>query len=82
MVFVFLLDTDVPHDNVVAESTYKSFKKEFVYPNQFQTLEQLQVQLFDYMNWWNHIRFHGTLNYQSLVSFRIAKSIENQDITG
>ncbi|EUJ32895.1 transposase [Listeria cornellensis FSL F6-0969] len=71
-----------PYDNAVAESTYKSFKKEFVYPNQFQTLEQLQVQLFDYVNWWNHIRFHGTLNYQSPVSFRIAKSIENKDITG
>ncbi|MBC1792864.1 IS3 family transposase [Listeria booriae] len=35
----------------VAESTYESFKKEFVYPNHFQTLEQLKVQLFDYVNW-------------------------------
>lgn len=72
-----LSDKGCPYDNAVAESTYKSFKKEFVYPNQFQTLEQLKVQLFDYVNWWNHIRFHGTLNYQSPVSFRIAKSIGN-----
>lgn len=66
-----------PYDNAVAESTYKSFKKEFVYPNKFQTLNQLKVQLLDYVNWWNHIRLHGTLNYQSPVSFRIAKSVEN-----
>lgn len=71
-----------PYDNAVAESTYKSFKKEFVYPNHFQTLKHLKVQLFDYVNWWNHIRLHGTLNYQSPVSFRIAKSIRNSSVTG
>lgn len=73
-----LSDKGCPYDNAVAESTYKSFKKEFVYPNQFQTLEQLQAELFDYVNWWNHIRLHGTLGYQSPVSFRIAKSMEKE----
>lgn len=76
-----LSDKGGPYDNAVAESTYKSFKKEFVYPNNFQTLEQLNVQLFDYMNWWNPIQFHATLNYKSLVSFRIAKSSQNNSIT-
>ncbi|AQY52334.1 transposase [Listeria weihenstephanensis] len=71
-----------PYDNAVAESTYKSFKKEFVYPNHFQTLEQLQVELFDYVNWWNHIRLHGTLNYQSPVSFRIANPVQDKSRTG
>ncbi len=46
-----LSDKGCPYDNAVAESTYKSFKKKFVYPNQFQPLEQLKVQLFDYVNW-------------------------------
>ncbi|MGM8141891.1 transposase, partial [Enterococcus italicus] len=42
-----------PYDNAVAESTYKSFKAAFVYPNTFDTLNQLKLQLFDYVNWWN-----------------------------
>ncbi|EAD9617450.1 IS3 family transposase, partial [Listeria monocytogenes] len=45
-------------------------------------MKQLKVQLFDYVNWWNHIRLHGTLNYQSPVSFRIAKSMRNSGVTG
>lgn len=40
-----------PYDNAVAESTCKSFKVEFVYPNIFETLNQLKLQLFDYVNW-------------------------------
>lgn len=59
-----------PYDNAVAESTYKSFKFEFVYDNQFDTLYDLQVQLMDYVHWWNHFRPHGALNYASPVDFR------------
>ncbi|EEO6238772.1 IS3 family transposase [Listeria monocytogenes] len=45
-------------------------------------MKQLRVQLFDYVNWWNHIRLHDTLNYQSPVSSRIAKSMKNNSVTG
>ncbi|OTN76656.1 transposase [Enterococcus sp. 8G7_MSG3316] len=40
-----------PYDNALADSTYKSFKAEFVYPNTFNTLNQLKLLLFDYVNW-------------------------------
>jgi len=43
-----------PWDNAVAESTYKSFKAEFIYPNRFETLKELSVALYDYVHWWNH----------------------------
>ena len=59
-----------PHDNAVAESTYKSTKVEFVYPNHFQTLKELEIQLFDYVHWWNNFRLHGSLNYETPLSFR------------
>lgn len=59
-----------PYDNAVADSTYKSFKFEFVYDNHFDTLYDLQVQLMDYVHWWNHFRPHGALNYASPVDFR------------
>ncbi len=62
-----------PYDNAVAESTYKSFKMEFVYPNQFETPESLKLGLFDYVNWWNHWRLHGALGYQTPVSLRMQR---------
>lgn len=59
-----------PYDNAVAESTYKSFKFEFVYDNRFDTLYDLQVQLMDYVHWWNHFRPHGALDYASPIEYR------------
>lgn len=61
-----------PYDNAVAESTYKSFKFEFVYDTIFNTLYELQVRLMDYVNWWNKFRPHGSLNYSSPMEYRIA----------
>lgn len=59
-----------PYDNAVSESTYKSFKVEFIWPNVFTSLEQLSFELSDYVYWWNHIRYHSTLNYLSPVNYR------------
>lgn len=59
-----------PWDNAVAESTYKSFKAEFVHPNQFGTLKELSVSLFDYSHWWNHFRLHRALNYLTPLEVR------------
>ncbi|MDE8163437.1 integrase core domain-containing protein [Erysipelothrix rhusiopathiae] len=38
-----------PCDNVVAESTLKSIKTEFVYPNTFESLNQLEAKLSAYV---------------------------------
>lgn len=62
-----------PYDNAVAESTYKSTKVEFVYPNKFRNLQELETQLFDYVNWWNHLRLHGSLGYETPISYRNTK---------
>lgn len=59
-----------PYDNAVAESTYKSTKVEFIYPNTFQTLQELDIQLFDYVHWWNHLRLHGSLGYETPIAYR------------
>ena len=47
----------------VAESTFKSFKAEFVYQEIFDSLDQLKLGLFDYVNWYNNIRLHSSLGY-------------------
>ncbi|MEN2248704.1 IS3 family transposase, partial [Enterococcus lactis] len=49
-----------PFDNAVAESNNNTLKVEFVYQYTFETLQHLQLELFDYDNWWNHLRLHGT----------------------
>ncbi|MGM0169704.1 hypothetical protein IGI39_004825 [Enterococcus sp. AZ135] len=59
-----------PHDNAVAESTYKSVKIEFVYQHQFESQSQLAIELFQYVYWWNHYRLHGSLNYQTPIGYR------------
>ncbi|MCP3032694.1 IS3 family transposase [Halobacillus sp. A1] len=59
-----------PYDNAVAEATYKVIKTEFVYGETFESQEQLNLALFDYVHWYNHIRIHGTLNYLSPIEFK------------
>ena len=59
-----------PYDNAVAEATYKSFKVEFVYQYTFETLEQLESELFDYVHWFNHLRIHQTLGYLTPIEFK------------
>jgi len=59
-----------PYDNAVAEATYKSFKIEFVYQMNFLTLEQLDLELLDYINWFNNHRIHQTLGYLTPTEFK------------
>ncbi|WP_438861714.1 IS3 family transposase [Mammaliicoccus sciuri] len=33
-------------------------KTEFIYPNHFRTLDELNLQLSDYINWFNNHRIY------------------------
>ncbi|MDU4248544.1 MAG: IS3 family transposase, partial [Thomasclavelia ramosa] len=33
--------------------------------------EELELELFDYVNWYNNIRIHGSLGYVSPVEYRM-----------
>ncbi|WP_128896856.1 IS3 family transposase [Longirhabdus pacifica] len=35
--------------------------------NKDDSLEDLRIQLADYVHWYNHIRIHGALGYMSPV---------------
>ena len=59
-----------PYDNAVAEATYKIIKTEFAFNRRFESLQELERELFDYVNWYNNIRIHGSLNYQTPVEYR------------
>lgn len=58
-----------PYDNAVAEATYKIIKTEFVKNRSFASLEELQVELADYVNWFNNHRIHSSLNYLRVNHF-------------
>ena len=59
-----------PYDNAVAEATFKIIKTEFVKWQYFESLEQLKLELDDYVHWFNHIRIHGTLGYLSPIEYK------------
>ncbi len=59
-----------PHDNAVAEATFKVMKTEFVNQMNFQSLRHLELELFDYVNWYNKHRIHGTLGYMTPIHYR------------
>lgn len=51
----------------VSEATYKAFKTEFVSQYQFETMAHLELECFDYVNWWNHHRIHSSLGYKTPI---------------
>ncbi len=59
-----------PYDNAVAEATYKVIKTEFAFNKIFNSFEELELELFDYVNWYNNHRIHGSLDYMSPVEFK------------
>src|SRR5699024_12772169 len=59
-----------PYDRAVAEAMFKVFKTEFANTVHFTSLEQLTLELDDYVHWFNHIRIHGTLGYLTPVEFK------------
>ena len=64
-----------PFDNAVYESSYNIIKTEFVSNKLFENIEQLDLELFDYINWFNNFRLHGSLNYLTPSEF---KSLSNE----
>lgn len=60
-----------PYDNAVAEAMFKVVKTEFTNHANFTSLDQLNLELDDYVHWFNNIRIHGTLDYKSPVEYRL-----------
>lgn len=65
-----------PYDNAVAEATYKIIKTEFAFDKTFESFEELELELFDYVHWYNHFRIHGSLNYLTPIEYKQNHSSE------
>ena len=59
-----------PYDNAVAEAIYKIIKTEFAFNRIFESFEELELELFDYVNWYNNVRIHGSLNYLTPIEYK------------
>ena len=59
-----------PYDNACAESLYSHSKTEFFNQNTFNSIEELELKLFEYVFWYNNKRLHSSLNYMSPVNYR------------
>nr|WP_179854577.1 IS3 family transposase [Gilliamella apicola] len=60
-----------PYDDTVAEATFKTVKTEFVSNTIFDLLKQLRLQFNHYVDWFNDNRFRLSLNYQSLIEYKM-----------
>ena len=59
-----------PYNNAVAEATYKIIKTKFAFDRIFESFEELETELFDYINWYNNIRIHSSLNYLTPIEYK------------
>ena len=66
-----LSNKGTPYDNAVAEAGFKIVKTEFAFNRVFNSQEELALELFDCVNWYNTIRIHSSLNYQTPVQYRL-----------
>ena len=42
---------------------YNILKTEMIYGKKFNELQELELELFEYVNWYNTQRLHGSLGY-------------------
>jgi putative transposase len=63
-------------DNAVAESFFKSLKTELIYGNKIITKDQMELEIFEYIEiWYNKKRRHGALNYKTIEEFNNQNNI-------
>ena len=57
-------------DNAAMESFFGTLKSEYFYLNEFDSVEQLQAGLIEYIHYYNHDRIRGKLKGLSPVQYR------------
>lgn len=65
-----------PYDNAMMESFYRTLKRELVQGANFETPEQAQKEIFQYIElYYNTKRMHSALGYLSPSQFEIQQSV-------
>jgi transposase InsO family protein len=59
------------YDNAYVESWFSSLKKEWIYRNTYNTLDQLKALIFEYIEiWYNKKRRHSSLGFLSPLEYK------------
>ncbi|WP_293050316.1 IS3 family transposase [Paludibacter sp.] len=66
-------------DNAVAESFFKTFKSELIYGCKLKAIEQLRVEIFEYIEcWYNKKRRHWILGNLTVDEFNSEQNNSNK----
>ena len=60
-----------PTDNAYVESFFKTLKNELVHHWRFKTMVECVARIIDYIEFYNEIRLHSSLNYVSPKTYQI-----------
>jgi putative transposase len=72
-----LLKTNSLYDNAMMESFYRTLKRELVQGANFETPEQAQKEIFQYIElYYNTKRMHSALRYLSPMNIKITIRIK------
>ena len=58
------------YDNAYAESFFHTLKVELVHRRKFTTRAEAQREIEEYINWYNSIRLHSSLGYQTPMHYK------------
>jgi len=63
-----------PYDNACMESFFSSAKRECIYRKQYDNIEAVKTDLFEYIElFYNRKRMHATLGYLSPIEYRLSR---------
>jgi putative transposase len=57
------------YDNAMAESFFGTIKNELIYRRSWPTRREAALEVFRYINWYNHTRRHSSLGQQSPIRY-------------
>lgn len=66
-------------DNIPIERFWRSAKCERIYLNEYDSIRSLKEDVADYIEFYNHRRFHQTLDYRKPMEVYI-ENIQNEDV--
>ena len=66
-------------DNICIERFWRSAKVEKIYLNEYDRVSTLKDDVKEYINFYNHRRFHETLNYQKPMKVYYESLKQNEE---
>lgn len=65
-----------PYDNACSESMFHILKEEMIGNKRYTSLEELETDLTDFIQWYNNERVHSTLGYMSPAEFKTSVTVK------